>query len=226
MNRLTPGLNALILSFAVFLTAFSTSAPAEATKIGVKDGTSLNFTVMREGEEIGSHVIKFSRAGDRVGVEIKTDVEVTVLFVPVYHFNHQGREVWQNGKLTMLVSSTDDDGTKHNLTVKGEAATLNINGDGRSSTVPSGIIPASLWHPDLARPGKTSILNTLDGHRMNINTTFIKEEKVMVGSTEVMAKHFNIAGGLERDVWYGPDGTLVKVGFKGSDGSDIEYVLK
>ena len=226
MNRPVSGSTICFLFIAIFISAFSSFGIAEASEINVQNGTVLNFTVMRKGDEIGTHVIKFSRSGDRVGVAIKTDIEVKVLFVPVYHFNHQSREVWRAGKLAKLISNTDDDGKKHVLTIEGKATALHINGDGNVSTANLESIPASLWHPALTRPGPAKIINTLDGHLMAVNSVFKGEEKVAVKSGTLLAKHFVMTGELNRELWYGPDGMLVKARFKGSDGSVIEYVLK
>jgi len=226
MSRQASRSNVFFLALSVFLYAGSSADWAEASEISVPDGTVLDFSVMREGEKIGTHIMKFTHSGDHMGVEIKTDIQVSILFVPVYHFNHEGQEVWQGGKLKKLDSNTDDDGTKHTLSVEGRAAALNINGDGNLSTANSAMIPASLWHPGFMHPGQAKILNTLDGRIMTVNTTFKGDEKVAVHSATVLAKHFAITGDLEREVWYDPNGMLAKTRFKGSDGSVIEYVLK
>jgi len=221
--------HAQVYYFLLFsIVSFASLIPSgvSASEISVHDGATLNFTVIRKGETIGTHVIEFSNTGKRVGVHIKTDVEVKLAFIPLYHFNHEGNEVWTDGRLSSLISSTDDDGANHALTVEGGGSALKVIGDGKSSSVNPTIIPASLWHPDLARPGSASILNTLDGHLMAVDVAFGGEENIVAYNETVRARHFVMSGELERDLWYGPDGMLVKASFKGSDGSDIQYVLQ
>jgi len=172
MKNKIPGGGIRFLMFAFSLFMFLLPNLATAAEINVQDGTELNFTVVREGKDIGIHSMKFSRSGDTVTVDIKTDVEVKLLFIPVYHFNHESEEVWQDGRLARLTSVSDDDGTNHVLSVTGTTSALEITGDGNSSTAPASIIPASLWHPGLTHQGQSNILNTLDGHPMAVDVRF------------------------------------------------------
>ena len=52
------------------------------------------------------------------------------------------------------------------------------------------------------------------------------EEPVKGPGGPVPAKHYAITGDLQRELWFDSHGTLLKVRFKGQDGSDIQYVLK
>ena len=210
----------------VFWIFFPVSFMAHAAETVVLDGTELDFTVIREGETIGTHTIKFARSDNQLEVDIKTDIKVSLAFITLYNFNHEGREVWQDGKLSKLVSQTDDDGTKHTLEVNGTTSALEINGDGIQSRADTTTIPASLWHPAFLQPGPTTILNTLDGHLMPVNIAIVGEESVDVRSESVLAMHIVVTGELERELWFDRQGLLVKSRFKGSDGSDIQYVLQ
>jgi hypothetical protein len=42
----------------------------------------------------------------------------------------------------------------------------------------------------------------------------------------VEARHYQLSGELERELWYDAAGVLVQVRFKGKDGSDIRYELR
>jgi hypothetical protein len=134
--------------------------------------------------------------------------------------------LWRGGHLAALDSKTDDDGTKHTLAITTGKDGLNVVGDGKTSTVNTAIVPASLWPPGTAKVGDTKLLNTLDGHLMSVNVRYDGEENVQAGAKSVKARHFVITGELKRELWYDTNWMLVKARFKGSDGSDIQYVLK
>ena len=51
-------------------------------------------------------------------------------------------------------------------------------------------------------------------------------EPVEAKGAETQANHVRVTGGLERDLWYTPEGSLVRVRFAAKDGSQIEYVLR
>jgi hypothetical protein len=183
----------------------------------------LDFSVVRGDSEIGRHSIVFRQTTEGLVVDIQTDVAVKVLFVTAYRFEHQGHEVWRDGQLVQLTSSTNDDGTTHNLDVRANGGGLDVRGDGELSHANAGIVPASLWNEGILEGG--TILNTLDGSQMAITVRDAGQDTVMAGGRAVQARHYVLAGDLERELWFDEDGVLVQVRFKGEDGSDISYVL-
>jgi hypothetical protein len=184
----------------------------------------LSFTVLRNGDEIGSDVLTFDRQSDRLVVHIKTDIAVKIAFITVYHFQHRSREVWTNGQLTYIESTTDDDGTKHSLRAEAQRGELVVDGDNKRSVVPARIVPASLWDHDIVT--SRTLLNTLNGTQMAINVSDRGPEQVMVRGRSTTARHFVLTGQLERELWYDDAGMLVQAKFKGSDGSNIIYALR
>ncbi len=198
-NRFSITVLAFFLLSIIVLTINTARAAAPS-------GGKLEFTVLREGDPIGSHVLSFEKSADTLVVTIQTKVKVKVLFLTAYYFDHEGREVWRNGQLVELVSSTDDDGTKHTVAVKG---------DGQASKASAKTITASLWHEGILAGG--SILNTLHGKQMNITVRDAGSEDVTVGGQTVSAHHYIIEGDLERELWFDGNQVLVMVRFKGID---------
>lgn len=186
---------------------------------------ALTFTVLRNGEAVGSHVLRF-QATDGNGVQVSTDTNVVVkmAMIPVYRFEHHGREVWKDGHLVALTSETNDDGTRHALKVNGDGGGLSVNGDGKASRLPAETLPASLWNSGTVT--RATLLNTLDGHAMDVHVADLGGDQVSVGGHAVPAHHYAMTGDLSRELWYDAAGTLVQVRFKAKDDSDIQYVLR
>jgi hypothetical protein len=216
--------NRLPAIFAVAVLVTTLSSVVSSVRAAVPNDGKLDFTVLRDGDPIGRHVLSFKQGSEGLVVEIETKIEVKVLFITAYHFEHQGREIWRDGKLTVLVSSTNDDGTEHTLAVKASGAELQVEGDGEMSKAALEIIPASLWHEGILAGG--AILNTLQGRQMNVKVTDAGTEEIDVVGQTVAAHHFVIEGDLQREVWFDDKQVLVKVRFKGKDGSSIEYVRR
>jgi hypothetical protein len=197
------------------------SGAAQATQIPEQP---LDFTVTRNGEAVGKHVVTFRRMEDGVAVDVSTNVAVKMAFITVYRFEHQGSELWRGDRLVSLRSTTNDDGTPHTLQVHATGSKLQIVGDGASSTADPPVIPASLWNNALV--SEPHLLNTLDGRLMSVSTQELGEEQVSVRGRPARARHYVVRGELERELWYDALGTLVRVRFKGRDGSDIVYELR
>ncbi|MEK9970520.1 MAG: DUF6134 family protein [Ferrovibrio sp.] len=185
-------------------------------------GGALNFTVMRNGSEVGKHEMLFRNETDGLKIDIRTNVAVKVAFITAYRFEHEGHEVWQGGRLVRLWSKTNDDGTKHVLDVTAGGSDLVVMADGKDAEKATVSIPASLWNERIVQ--QRSILNTLDGTRMAIQVADLGTEAVAVQGGRVPARHYSITGDLQRELWYDAQNVLVKVRFKAKDGSDIEYL--
>jgi hypothetical protein len=201
-------------------------SPLLALVPAVPAGGQLNFTVERDGDEIGSHRISFTQKGEQLIIAINTDISVKLPFigVEVYHFIHEGEETWRDNKLIALKSTTDDDGTDHALAVVAAGDQLMVTGDGKDTTARADIIPASLWHRDIVAGG--TILNTLSGIQMAVTITDHGEEDISAHGESVKVHHYSISGELQREVWYDSQGVLMQVRFKADDGSEVVYVLK
>jgi Domain of unknown function (DUF6134) len=184
----------------------------------------LDYTVVRNGESVGRHVIDIARDGDSTSVRISTNVVVKIAFIPVYRFEHQGLETWRGNHLVALKSQTNDDGTAHHVAVAMEGDHLRIAGDGAQTTAAATILPASLWNSGIVY--QSTLLNTLNGTQMRVSVADQGEEMVQARGTQVLAHHFTISGGLNRDVWFDASNTLVRVQFAAKDGSTVVYQLK
>jgi Domain of unknown function (DUF6134) len=184
----------------------------------------LEYTVLRDHEMVGTHVIDFSRYGDTMNVKIATNVVVKIAFIPVYRFQHSGIETWQGNRLIALKTRTNDDGTPHQLAAAAEGDHLRVAGDGAKRSVAGAILPASLWNEAIVN--QSALLNTLNGTEMRVSVIDRGSDIVNSGGVDVSAHHYTISGGLDRDVWFDNDNTLVRVAFAAKDGSHIVYQLR
>ena len=167
----------------------------------------LDFDVMRNGADIGDHRFIFSGSPARLRVQVETDIHVQVplIHANLYTFTQRSTEAWQGGHLAKLMSTTDDNGTPHRISVG-------------ASQIP----PASLWSVDTTEA--TSLLNTIDGSVMRIKVSDLGAGRAAGGT--VSGEHYRISGDLEREVWYGADGLLAGMTMTAQDGSQVTYVRK
>lgn len=197
---LIPAGLALGLSLGLAPAGFAAAPPAAGR---------LAFDVTRKGVDIGDHVLSFTGKGADFEVKVATDiaVRVPVIRTKVYSYKQQSSEEWRGGQLVHLVSKTDDDG-------KAEAVDAAVDQ----------ILPGSLWSADTVRA--TRLINTIDGKTMRVQVTDLGAEEIEAGGKGVVARHYRIAGDLDRDVWYDADGFLARLTLVADDGSTVIYVRK
>jgi hypothetical protein len=205
----------LILATIAFLVATTSARAQDAPR-------ELAFDVFRKGEPIGSHVIDFQRrASGELEVSVDIRLEVKLLFVTVFRYEHSNHEVWRDGDLQRIETRTNDDGedffVKGALRSKGFA----VESSSGSYVAPRDVIPTSWWNIETLN--RHELLNSQRGELMAVTITPAGEEQVQTAAGAVPARHYLVEGGAKLELWYDPDDRLAKIRFAGSDGVPIEY---
>jgi hypothetical protein len=184
----------------------------------------LDYTVVREGDDIGTQSVEFIRSGDRLTVRTHVNIVVTVLGIPVFRFTHEAEEQWQHGQLTAFRSKSNDDGEPRDVALRLEGGRLRGTYNGRTLDLPASLIPASLWRPDTIQ--QSVLLDPIKGRDRQVTIADKGVENVKIRGQVIEAHHYAMTGQIVRDIWYGPDGQIVQVHFPAKDGSQIQVVLR
>lgn len=209
----------IAMSAATMLTGDPAGA---ATPPGVPSAATVNFAVMRDGAQIGTNSIRFGHDGPDTTVQMVTHVKVGFAFLTLYQFDQTENELWADGRLLAMNSTTDDNGTIHHASAAAHGGKVVVECDGKLSAMPpSTIIPFSLWNPALV--AQNVALDTRNGGLEPIRVTDRGEENILVQGRLRRAHHYQIMATFPQDVWYDDSGQLVRVELKGSDGSTILY---
>ena len=210
----------------IFASAFALLWLLAGTALGsgVPEGGVLDFTILRNDEEIGRHTLQFEARGQDIEVRITARVDFRFGFIPLYQFDHRAHEVWRGGELVRLSATTADNGDDFQIEARrnGDGLTLSVNGE--PTSLNADITPASLWNIAIVKCGQ--ILDPADGEIMLVATRDAGEETIIVRGREIATRHYVMTGDFERDLWYDRQGVLMQVQFKGDDGSDIFYRLR
>lgn len=181
------------------------------------------YSVLRDGNPIGTHSIIFHHQGDRSTVHITTKLAVQVAFITAFRYEHESEEMWEGKKLVGLTSKTNDDGTHHTVSVTARKNTLTVQADGTEKDVPADTLLHNQWNLDnLAR---TQLLSPFDGTLLNVSFSGPTDETIEVSGKRVEARRYTMSGDLERTFWYDSKGRLVRTALQ-SRGSDITYELR
>ena len=206
---------------AVLLTLSSALASAAGA---LPYDSSLSFVAYRNGEPIGRHTVTFERDGGQLKVSTSIDLAVKFMGFTAYRYSHRAQEVWADDSLVSLASTTNDNGTKHNVTATRQAGDITVDHDGKRTVLPAKNLPSSHWNIEQVR--QSMLLNTQKGIEAKVNITRGARENVKTLSGFVAATRYTYSGDVVMDQWFDDRGRWVKTSFKASDGSTIEYVLQ
>jgi len=93
--------------------------PFLSTRVSAAAQRDLRFRALRKGSPIGEHTVTFRPDGARLTVNTHIDIAVKALFFTVFYLKHDAEEIWQAGRLVAVKSTTDDNGTR--LQISGSA---------------------------------------------------------------------------------------------------------
>jgi hypothetical protein len=183
------------------------------------DGGEYTFTVLKDGEPVGRHRFAFECQGDRIEIEEATTIEVRLALIPIYAFEHQGRQVWEDGRAILIDATTNDNGEKLDIAVRpnGEGYVRTVNG--RVDTFDQSTAVLAYWNKDTL--GHHAFFSVVEDKVLDVSFQFVGPEEITLAGQGLEADHYRMVGDEERDLWFDRAGRIVKVAFR-SHGADLE----
>ena len=193
---------------------------------GVADGPKhvhRVFDIIRGDSKIGSDTFDVTRNGDATDVKITTHITVKIAFITAYRYDHTESESWKGDQLVAFHSTTNDNGTDHDLSASMTGGKIALQVDGKPTVLPKGIMPASVWTSEIAK--RAQLFDPANGKRMAVRAQDLGEETVALNGVPHPLDHVKLSGQFDRDLWFDNQG-LVKMTLRGSDNSVITSELR
>lgn len=193
---------------------------------------SLDFTAhYGRDTPLGHHRVTVAKAanGDTV-VDVDIRFEAKLLMITAYRYHHVSHEVWHEGRLAALDSSTDDNGERD--WVKGHAVEdgFAVESSHGAVTAPADIIPTSYWNPAILTASR--LLDTIRGVVMDVKVERLGQEMIRADDATVAATHYSLGfitnpppATSRVDFWYDDSGRWLKLAFH-ARGHDVAYALQ
>jgi hypothetical protein len=181
------------------------------------------FDISREGSQIGTTTVDFSRRGEMSNIKIVTHISVKVLLMNAYQYEHQETASFRDNQLISFSSTTDDNGTNHQIAAHESSGRILMKVDGDETEVPKAIYPAITFSPLIS--SKSQLFDPNNGKRLYTVSEGLGMDFVTVHGVQQELNHIKLSGQFDRDLWFDRDG-LVKMSMIGSDHSRITSELR
>jgi hypothetical protein len=213
MNRMTIR---YVLAFAAsaFLATPSLAAFGD-------DAGEYTFTVLKDGTPVGEHRVTFDRSGDRIEIHEATEIEVRFATVPLYVFEHESRELWENSRAIRIDATTNDNGKKLDITVRADGDGYVRTVNGRVDRFDGSTAVLAFWNK--ATLEHRAFFSAVEDKTLEASFEYAGREKLMLAGQELDVEHYRMVGDEEHDLWFDRAGHIVKVEFR-RYGSDVAYV--
>lgn len=198
---ITPTVKAIVLLFAVFVLSrpgFASSAMHDAAD------KSWKFRVLLDDTPIGYHQVNIDRENNRKTVHTQASFDVRFLFIPVYTYNHETRESWEDGCLVNINSTTDDNGDNFFISSTEKNSALTIETREGKTSIDGCVRTFAYWDPELLKSGR--LLNTQTGEYQTVSIEDLGTGKLAIDDQALQARHFRLSvEGMTIDLWYTMD---------------------
>ncbi len=164
------------------------------------DGGTRSFRVLRDGSDMGTHVISVKRSGSDIQVAIDIELKVKVLGITAYRYEMANREVWRDGKIVSVNSTSNDDGEAHFCRVKPAGDELEVEGSVWSGTVAGDSVTTTYWSYDFLK--SPLWISTADGDPLKVTVSNVGAGEIPGPNGPVATEKWAIGGDMDIDLHY------------------------
>ena len=207
--------NIIIIILTTFFCFYAHSFPIP------KDG-EVKFDIIRKNKVIGSHEIKFIENDDILLVETNINIEVKILFITAYKFEHQSTETWDKGNFIKIEAHSDfEDEREYFIKGHDENNLFLASGMDGKLKLDENILPSNFWNINILK--EKEIFDTQKGIMRKIEVKDLGSEEIKVNRINIKCNKylFNASRNPkdkgpfpEYTLWYAENNELVKFQFK------------
>ena len=220
MNKLL----AVALALALPLVALASPLASEATDQPAPDGNSWKFDVFLDNKEIGYHHFHLARFGETRQLKSVASFEYKLLFVSLYHYEHENRETWNGDCLESIQSETDANGEPFRFEGRREAGQFRVADLQSTESLPECVMSFAYWNPSFLE--QKYLINTQSGEFQEVSISEpVFEELEIRGELRPSYRYRLAAGALNLDLWYSMDRQWLALESETEGGRKLRYEL-
>jgi hypothetical protein len=171
------------------------------------------FAVRVKGKPAGTYRMTITQRDDgTIQMEGEADVRVSFL-VKTYKYTYRGIEVWKDGRLMSLASSTNDDGKRFTVQATSQGDGLHVTVNGARSILPSEVWTTTYWRLADAkyRDQVVPLIDADTGKYLSATLKYHGKQQISVAGQVQECTHYSLTGGgLQVKLWYDGRERLVR----------------
>jgi hypothetical protein len=178
------------------------------------DKETRNFNITIDGKQAGSYSMKITKEDDgnlKMVGSANVKVRIAVLFT--YKYSYQGTEVWKDGRLTKLTSTSNDDGKGYEVSAWADGNVVRLLTNGAEKAVAWDVWTTTYWQLPGAkyRNGSIPLLDADTGRGIDGTMKRVGTEALVISQRRQNCEHYKVTGdNIDVDVWYDAQERLVR----------------
>jgi len=197
---------------------------AATTAGALADRDAWRFRVYLDEREIGYHNFVLDRSGATRQLRSEASFEYRLMFVKLFHYEHENTEVWNGDCLASVESRTDSNGEPYRVEGRLEKGRFRVAGSAGEETLPECVMSFAYWNPTFLEQQR--LLNTQNGEFIDVDVSPPVSEPLLVRGEKQPAYRYRLeAGDLRLDLWYSADREWLALESEVSGGRKLRYEL-
>ncbi|MFL2504592.1 MAG: DUF6134 family protein [Candidatus Azotimanducaceae bacterium] len=192
-------ISSYLLSFLVLIPTLSSSLHGQETE-------EWNFKVTVDGNLIGKHQFKKKQEAGLTIVTSNAKFDVKILFVNILKYRHQNREVWEEGCLSKIESTTRSNKKKFKVSGSKHNESFSIDTLAENTIHQGCLYTFAYWNPDFLLQDR--LVNSQTGEIEEVTVSRLDTESNSLTGYLVNAKEGPIKVWYEDETWIGLESTL------------------
>ena len=191
---------------------------------GVPDSGKLSFHVLRKGQHIGEHSVRFDVDGDNLTVRTEVRITVKVGPVPVYKYSQTCTEKWSGRQLQSVDVNTASNVSRETVSARRTPDGMRIQpAGGDAYTAPADTHPMTHWNR-FSHQSATAF-NPQDGKLLKQTLVGRQADSVkLADGSAISATRWTVTGDGVMDDYYDAQGVWAGLHAKVQDGSYVDYL--
>lgn len=185
-------------------------------------GDTYRFEVLLDDKPIGEHRFEVETSGPEQRVFSEAEFKVDFLIFTAYSYEHQSNEVFRDGCLQQIRSTTNDNGTRYQVEGESTGSGFRVDRGDDVAQAPACIKTFAYWDPKIL--DQTQLLNPQTGELEAVDVRRTGGDSVEVGDQKVAATRYELqTDELTIELWYNESLGWVRLSSDTGKGAKLIY---
>jgi hypothetical protein len=191
------------------------------------DSETRLFKIKIDGKAAGEMTMNITKAEDgSITTSIDTELTVNAYLVFTYRYSFHGKEVWKDGALLKIESSTNDNGTRYSMLAVKEGPGMRVRVNNQEKISRGEAWATTFWClPDPAkRKGLIPLIDAESGKDVDGNLQFQGQQQTSIAGQNVNVNKYKVFSKSNTDLWFDGTDRIVKQSWL-EDGHKVEVEM-
>jgi hypothetical protein len=170
----------LLAPFSLVKVAASEAGPEELTS-----GSAWRFRVFLDDKEIGYHNFFVAEHDGMKQLKSVANFEYKLLFVRLFHYEHENSEIWTGDCLQSINSRTDANGEPFRVDGRREVGEFLVDSSKGETSLPECVMSFAYWNPKFLGESRPSYRYRLAAGALNLDLWYSTDRDWLALESEV-----------------------------------------